>query len=212
MVKVKPQARQLTWLLMRCHQCVVDIIPNSRTFWTLVLAGFFFWQGYLVVVHRVIGFPGYLAIPLGIAPVALSQEGSSTVPKSDIANAEKNPSILAGENKEIDLSIAGTKQIMQWVKGQAREFIGGVDDNGNILYRFDVWLDAPAEIGAGISNVKYVFNGPAAQPKLMSSADQSDRFRVRFGAMACANTISVTVYYNNGLKQSAEVDGCRILQ
>jgi len=98
-----------------------------------------------------------------------------------------------------------------WLKSQAWEFIGGVDAQGNILYRFEVWLDAPPDVLGAIKRVSYDYDAPSATPKSRQSGKAQDGFRVRFGSLACARKVSVEVTMVDGRTRRAVVDGCRAL-
>lgn len=98
-----------------------------------------------------------------------------------------------------------------WLKSQAWEFIGGVDAQGNILYRFELWLDAPPGVLGDIKQVSYDYDAPSATPKTRSSRKAQGGFRVRFGSMACARKVGVEVTMADGRSRRAVVDGCQAL-
>ena len=98
-----------------------------------------------------------------------------------------------------------------WVKSQAWEFLGGVDAQGNILYRFEVWLEAPQNELKAIKSVAYEYDAPSATPKSRESDRPSGGFRVRFGGLACAKEISIVLTMADGRKQQTKVDGCQVL-
>lgn len=98
-----------------------------------------------------------------------------------------------------------------WVKSQAWEFLGGVDAQGNILYRFEVWLDAPANQLKNVKSVAYDYDAPSATPRTRETDRSEGGFRVRFGSLACAKELTVTLTMADGRKQRAKVDGCRVL-
>lgn len=102
-------------------------------------------------------------------------------------------------------------EITEWVKSQAWEFLGGVDAKGNILYRFEVWLDAPQKMLSRIDSVTYVYDAPSATPKSRVSNQVIGGFRARFGAMACSKEVTVTLKMTDGSTSSAKADGCRAL-
>lgn len=109
------------------------------------------------------------------------------------------------------LTVPSARQLEGWVKSSAREFVGGVDAEGNILYRFDVWLTAPAALAKRIRKVAYVYGGPSATPKSRSSTTRKGGFRVKFGARSCEGPVAVTVTFDTGATRRVSVDGCRIL-
>ena len=101
--------------------------------------------------------------------------------------------------------------IQDWVRSQAWEFLGGVDPQGNILYRFEVWLDAPRNILDGIKSVSYTYDAPSATPGERNSEDSKSGFRARFGSLSCSKNVTVAVTMADGSTQRATVDGCRAL-
>ncbi len=102
-------------------------------------------------------------------------------------------------------------EIREMVKSQAWEFLGGVDAKGNILYRFEVWLDAPQNVLSRIDSVTYDYDAPSATPKSREANQVIGGFRARFGALACSKDITVTLKMTDGSKRSARADGCRAL-
>ncbi len=98
-----------------------------------------------------------------------------------------------------------------WVKSQAWEFLGGVDAQGNILYRFEVWLEAPQNTLKGIKSVSYDYDAPSATPKSRETSRADGGFRVRFGSLACSKEITITLKMTDGRSQRTKVDGCRVL-
>ncbi len=101
--------------------------------------------------------------------------------------------------------------IRQWVKSQAWEFLGGVDSQGNILYRFEVWLEAPQNELKAIKSVAYEYDAPSATPKSRETDRSDGGFRVRFGGLACAKELTITLTMADGRKQRTKVDGCQVL-
>ena len=102
-------------------------------------------------------------------------------------------------------------EIREWVKSQAWEFLGGVDTQGNILYRFEVWLEAPQNVLSSIDSVSYVYDAPSATPKSRESNQVNGGFRARFGSLACAKEITITVTMADGRSSRTVADGCRAL-
>lgn len=98
-----------------------------------------------------------------------------------------------------------------WIRSAAREFVGGVDADGLPLYRFDLWLDMPDAVRAQVRSVAYEYLAPGAQPPTQSSSDAKNKFRVKFGAAACAEKAKVTLTMADGQQRQVTVDGCRIL-
>jgi hypothetical protein len=101
--------------------------------------------------------------------------------------------------------------IRDWLKSQAWEFLGGVDPQGNILYRFEVWLDAPREVLDGIKSVTYEYDAPSATPAAREIDQKKGGFRARFGSLACAKNVKITVTMETGRTRRTTADGCRAL-
>lgn len=137
------------------------------------------------------------------------QAPSGQQQKREIARlpAESAPEAAPGRSA----GLPSKSEIRGWVKSQAWEFLGGVDAQGNILYRFEVWLDAPQELIRAIKSVSYEYDAPSATPKSRESDKSKGGFRARFGALACAKEITVTVTMADGRSRRAEADGCRAL-
>lgn len=141
------------------------------------------------------------------APVAKPVQKPKPVarPKVDIARLPPEPT--PGRR----VGLPSKSEIRDWVKSQAWEFLGGVDEAGNILYRFEVWLEAPSNTLKAIKSVSYVYDAPSATPPSRNSDLSSRGFRVRFGGKSCAQEITVTLTMSDGRSRRAVVDGCRAL-
>ena len=188
----------------------------------LLLAVLLIWQGVQLLYIGAIGVPGYFLIPLGdpFAPPPPQNGGGVPDANNDAAGNQVPPAVqppvesLADETTKtagIPSGLPTAGELQGWVKSQAREFVGGVDEAGNILYRFDVWLDAPADQKHRIVAVDYAFDAPSAKPETQASKDRDSGFRVKFGGLSCARAVGLTVTFDNGEKREIEVDGCRIL-
>lgn len=101
--------------------------------------------------------------------------------------------------------------VRSWVRGSVEEAVGGVDAEGLPLYRFTVWLDAPAETRARVQSVSYRFPAPGAKPPSAVSLDKSTGFKVKFGGASCSGKINVTIAFEGGAERRLQVDGCDIL-
>ncbi|MHA1164910.1 MAG: hypothetical protein ACTSP0_04930 [Alphaproteobacteria bacterium] len=129
----------------------------------------------------------------------------AALPEIDIARLPPEPA----PGGRVDLP--SRSDIRDWVKSQAWEFLGGVDEAGNILYRFEVWLEAPANMLKAIKSVSYVYDAPSATPPSRDTDLSNGGFRVRFGGKSCAQKITVTLTMSDGRSRRAVVDGCRAL-
>jgi hypothetical protein len=95
-----------------------------------------------------------------------------------------------------------------WVKAKATEFKG--EERSRPLYHFELWLEPPAEVKRRLVAVLYDFSTPAVQPQSQASNDQATGFRVSAGGLACADTITVTLKFDDGRAQQFAVDGCKL--
>jgi hypothetical protein len=48
-------------------------------------------------------------------------------------------------------------------------------------------------------------------PQMQVSSEQKTGFRIRVGALACADKVTVTLKFRDGQSQQVAVDGCRLL-
>lgn len=188
----------------------------------LLLAVLLIWQGVQLLYTGAMGVPGLFLIPLNdpfAAPPSQLEDGVP-VARQEAAGDQVSPQAPppAVEPAEETTKTAGispglptASELEGWVKSQAREFVGGVDEAGNILYRFDVWLEPPATQKQRIAAVDYAVDGPSAQPTSQVSKDRETGFRVHFGGLSCAHSVALTVTFDNGEKREIAVDGCRIL-
>ncbi len=108
-------------------------------------------------------------------------------------------------------SLPSKSEIRGWVRSQAWEFLGGVDPQGNILYRFEVWLEAPADVLGAIRQVSYNYDAPSATPASREIGISEGGFRARFGSMSCAQKLTVEVTMADGRSRRTVVDGCQVL-
>lgn len=108
-------------------------------------------------------------------------------------------------------ALPSASAINGWVRSQAWEFLGGVDAQGNILYRFEVWLDAPGGALKNVKSVAYEYDAPSATPKVRETDRADGGFRARFGSLACAKEITITLTMTDGRRQRTKVDGCQVL-
>ena len=127
----------------------------------------------------------------------------------DVARLPAEPTPEAEPGRRAGLP--SKSEIREWVKSQAWEFLGGVDTQGNILYRFEVWLEAPPEIISTIKSVSYEYDAPSATPKSRASEKAIGGFRARFGSLACAKEITITVTMSDGRSRRTVADGCQAL-
>lgn len=159
------------------------------------------------------------ALPAGVATHSLGSVVVTRPPVSEplttgsVTATATSPALLARPLTWQDEgpALPSESDIRSWVRAEAEEAVGGVDEQGMPLYRFNVWLDAPDETRQKIASVAYNFDAPSAKPREQSSTEKQGGFRVKFGGASCARTVLVTVTLDDGRSQMADVDGCAIL-
>jgi hypothetical protein len=142
-----------------------------------------------------------------IEPVPPPSETSATASDAlapETATPEPSP---APKVTPVQLPAAGA--VEGWVKAKATEIKGEAREHP--LYDFELWLDAPAEVKQRLVAVAYDFNTPAVMPQMQVSREQKTGFRIRVGALACADKITVTLKFKDGQSQQVAIDGCRLL-
>ena len=189
-----------------------------------LVASVLLWQVLQALIMGSFGVPGIVEFPVagmgkglrgigagGISVVRKSSPGDGSAkadrPKSTAPEVVALPPERIPQAEPIPSSI----EMEGWIKAQAREFVGGMDKDGNMLYRFDVWLKAPAAEKGRIVTVDYTFDAPSAKPPKQSSKDAETGFRVSFGGLTCATAIEFIVTFEDGKRRRAKVDGCEIL-
>ena len=177
----------------------------------MLLAVLLIWQGVQVLFTGALGIPGIFLIHVNnifAPPPGQTAPGSSPAnPAAPTAVPEPEPPKPAPAAS----NLPSASDLQGWVRGEAREFVGGVDKEGNILYRFDVWLDAPDDKKQRIASIDYAFDAPSATPAAQSSSDRASGFRVKFGGLSCAQQVAMTVNFDNGEKREALINGCQVL-
>lgn len=208
-----------------------DRPARGRAVWLIAGACLILWQVGQAIALGVLGVPGVYTIALssrgGSSPAGGSGAGRVTVvpkaayrkrlePKAGDEPAEtpkqqRMARVPPDAAPDGALSLPPPAALKRWLRSQAREFVGGVDEQGNILYRFEIQLEAPDDLRPKVIEVAYDYNAPSVRPRSQSSKTAKDSFRVSFGALSCAGTVSVKVTFEDGRTQQVEADGCRIL-
>ena len=57
----------------------------------------------------------------------------------------------------------------------------------------------------------YDLRSDAVQPRKQESKNVPSGFRARFGGLACAREILMTVHFDDGRSETIEVDGCALM-
>lgn len=200
--------------------------PPKRATWRrlllLLLTALVAWQAAQALGFGTVGIPGVFLVrlsepPLGTVPEqkrAKAPELGEAWRRTDDAPAPGAAKVARAPDPAASASpvaLPSEETLGSWARAQAREFVGGVDENGNILYRFDVWLEMPEAVRKEAVSVAYAFDAPSATPPEQTSNDASSGFRVKFGGAACAQTVRISMTFADGRTRDAEVDGCKIL-
>jgi hypothetical protein len=131
------------------------------------------------------------------------------VPLSSLASASPTlPGVAAEPAIPARAPVELPGELGAWVKAKATEFKGA--DRSRPLYHFELWLEPPAEVKRRLVAVLYDFSTPAVQPQTQASSDEATGFRVSAGGLACADTITVTLKFDDGRTQQFAVDGCKL--
>ena len=64
--------------------------------------------------------------------------------------------------------------------------------NGDQLYSFALWVDAPPQTLDHIASVQYEFNNPTFRQRIVESKDRSTNFRVSYTGWGCLGSVIVT--------------------
>ena len=98
-------------------------------------------------------------------------------------------------------------EVSSWLKSKAEQIKG--EDRTRPLVHFEFWLEPPPDIKHHIVAVTYNFSSAAILPQSQTNRDAASGFRIAVGGLACADTIRVTLQFDDGRTQPVDVDGCR---
>ncbi len=201
----------------------------GRALVVFLVASVLLWQVLQALILGSFGVPGVIEFPIagmgkglrsiGAGGISVVRKGlpggraNESRPKSGAPGGAGSPETAALKPDQAPRieSVPSSIPMEGWIRAQAREFVGGMDDAGNMLYRFDVWLKAPASEKERIATVDYTFDAPSAKPPKQTSKDAKSDFRVSFGGLTCATAIEFVVTFFDGEKRKAKVDGCEVL-
>lgn len=140
-----------------------------------------------------------------VEPVRFRDNG-----KLNIVNAPTHAE-SGGEDKETltAFGLPSSERLQGWVKVSAKTFKGF--ERRRSLIHFELWLDPPKDIRDRISSVDYDLRSDAVQPRKQASKNVPSGFRARFGGLACAREILMTVHFDDGRSETIEVDGCALM-
>ncbi|MCG8560086.1 MAG: hypothetical protein MI824_09815 [Hyphomicrobiales bacterium] len=208
-----------------------DRPKRGRAIWLIAGLCLVVWQAGQAVMLGVLGLPGVYTIALpggaGSGAGVGQAERVTVVPKDAYRKRvepeaadkplpkdgrEPVPGVRPGAAPEPSLSLPPQAALKRWLRSQAQEFVGGVDSDGNILYRFDIRLEVPDDLRPKVVEVAYDYGAPSARPRSQASKTAQDGFLVKFGAQSCAGVLKVTVTFEDGRTQEVEADGCSLLK
>lgn len=144
-----------------------------------------------------------------IEPVPFQQPVTNDTVKRKTSEPEPKTAaqVPAAQLPKVDVPASG--DVGRWIKAKAKALKG--ENRGRPIYHFEFWLDAPAEIKKRLVAVAYDFNTPAMMPRSQTSNEDKTGFRVAVGGLACSDNVTVTLQFDDGSTQQAEVDGCRLV-
>jgi hypothetical protein len=100
-------------------------------------------------------------------------------------------------------------EVKRWVKSKVTEIKGSA--RSRPLYHFELWLEPPEEVKRRLVGVSYAFSTPAVRPQSQASSDKGSGFRISAGGLACADEITLTLRFDDGLAHTVALDGCKLL-
>jgi hypothetical protein len=136
--------------------------------------------------------------PVPFAPV--------DAPKDAGGKTAAKPAGRAGPRAPVEVAAV---QIGKWLKTKITEIRGA--DRSRPLYHFELWIEPPAVVKSRLVGVSYAFSTPAIRPQAQASTDRTSGFRISAGGLACADTIELTLRFDDGVVQKVSVDGCELL-
>jgi hypothetical protein len=140
-------------------------------------------------------------------PVPFKQPDTNDTVKRKTSELQAKPAAAPAQMLKVELPASG--DVGRWVKAKAKSLKG--ENRARPIYHFEFWLDAPAEIKKRLVAVAYDFNTPAVMPQSQTSNEEKTGFRISVGGLACSDNVTVTLKFDDGSTQQAEVDGCRLL-
>lgn len=145
-----------------------------------------------------------------VEPVPLDPVGAGDGPapiRPVAAGLPSPPSLspLAG-NPKPPIKLPDSGVVESWIKAKATELKGA--DRKRPIYHLELWLEPPAALRKRLVAVAYDFSTPAVLPQSQVSHEKETGFRARFGGLACADKITVTLKFDDGRSQRVALDGC----
>jgi hypothetical protein len=143
-----------------------------------------------------------------IEPVPFKQPDTNDTVKRKTSALDAKPT-ASSPAPLLKVELPASGDVGRWVKAKAKTLKG--ENRARPIYHFEFWLDAPAEIKKRLVAVAYDFNTPAVMPQSQTSNEVKTGFRISVGGLACSDNVTVTLKFDDGSTQQAEVDGCRLL-
>jgi hypothetical protein len=88
--------------------------------------------------------------------------------------------------------------------------MGEVTASGKRVFRFRVWVDAPATTAEQIKSVEYFFDHPSFVNNTFTSAT-APRFEQGYSGWGCITTVQVTIRWKSGRVDKRPFDQCAAL-
>jgi hypothetical protein len=136
-----------------------------------------------------------------IEPVPLSPTKIDATTE-DMAAATRQPTAVATP------APMDNRAVEDWLKVTSREI--KAENQARPLTHLELWLAPPAEVARHLVSVAYAFSTPAIQPQSQTSTNARSGFRIKVGALACADTLTLTLTFDDGRTNKVAIDGCRL--
>ncbi len=137
--------------------------------------------------------------PVPFSPIDAAPEATKTQAAGGTRTAALQPVKLPNDS-----------QIESWVKTKATEIKGL--EHERPLFHFELWLEPPADVKQRLVGVSYAFSTPAVMPQQQASSDRTSGFRISAGGLACADEVTLTLRFDDGQTQKADLDGCKLFK
>ena len=153
--------------------------------------------------------------PIGgsASPVTLPWDATEPIPYSRQASLEPGapsiePARIAPPDKSEATTALSADEAQFWVRANKKTFKGA--NRARPMLHFELWLEPPAAMRDRILSVSYDVEAGAVQPRSQQSRERQTGFRVGFGGLGCADSIKLTLRFNDGRAQEVDLDGCNL--
>ena len=159
--------------------------------------------------------PAVVRGPIGgsASPVTLPWDATEAIPYSRQASLEPGtpgiePARMAPPDKSEATPALSADEAQSWVRVNKKTFKGA--NRARPMLHFELWLEPPAAMRDRILSVSYEVEAGAVEPRSQQSRERQTGFRVGFGGLGCADSIKLTLRFNDGRSQEVDLDGCNL--